>query len=116
MIQLSLYLPSGTALRPANLLFSQVLAKVWLLHAVKGLDYGTDEDPFANLRASTEWGVPAWLGALVRENDKTRRLQTFARRGTLANESVEDSLLDKAVYAILAYILFQEDQKGDSNA
>jgi hypothetical protein len=78
------------------------------LHDRKQLDYGAGDDPFANVRASTEWGVPAWVGALIRLNDKVRRLQSFARKGALANESAEDSMRDIAVYAIIALVLYEQ--------
>ena len=39
------------------------------------------------------------------------RLETFVQKGTLANEGVEDSLLDLAVYSIIALLLFREEQQ-----
>lgn len=95
--------------------FHAVLAEIGELHDRKGQDYGTDEDSFANVRASTEFGIPAWVGALVRGNDKVTRLKTFVKKGVLANESVEDSLLDLATYALIALVLFRE-QRGGSPA
>lgn len=79
-----------------------------LLHATKQKDYGKPNDPFANVRSSEEWGVPGWVGAMVRANDKVKRLQTFANTGVLANEGVRDSLLDIAVYSLIALTLFDE--------
>lgn len=80
------------------------------VHDRKQKDYGKDDDPLHNVRSSTEWGVPAWLGTMIRATDKVRRLQTYARTGKLANEGVEDAFLDLAVYSILALILFREEQ------
>jgi hypothetical protein len=91
--------------------FQEILAEIDSLHLRKQQDYGADHDPFANVRASTEWGVPAWVGALIRATDKIRRLQTYARRGTLANEGVEDSFRDLAVYALIGLILWEEGQQ-----
>jgi hypothetical protein len=51
------------------------------------------------------------VGCMVRANDKMKRLQTFAIKGSLANESVEDSLLDLAVYAIIGLQLFREQSE-----
>jgi hypothetical protein len=48
---------------------------------------------------------------MTRANDKMRRLQKFATEGNLANESVEDSLIDLAVYAIIGLILFREQKR-----
>jgi hypothetical protein len=92
--------------------FHQILDELGALHDQKQQDYGTDEDPFANVRAATDYGIPAWVGAAIRMNDKMRRLQAFARNGTLANEGVEDSFKDLAVYAIIGLILFEEDQNA----
>ena len=76
----------------------------------KNKDYGQDADPFANVRASQHWGIAPWIGAMVRATDKVTRLQTYTQKGTLANEGVEDSLLDLAVYSIIALLLFREQQ------
>lgn len=88
--------------------FHEILKELGELHDKKQADYGRDNDPFANVRASEEWGVPAWIGAMVRLTDKVRRLQRFAQRGSLMNEGAEDSLRDIAVYAIIALVLLEE--------
>lgn len=80
------------------------------MHDKKQKDYGKDDDPFSNIRSSEDFGIDGWVGALVRGNDKMRRLQKAARGGQLVNESVEDSLLDLAVYTIVGLILFREEQ------
>jgi hypothetical protein len=48
---------------------------------------------------------------VIRANDKMARLQTFVRRRQLRNESVEDSLRDLAVYAVIALVLYEEHQQ-----
>ena len=88
--------------------FHEILRELGDLHDSKGADYGRDGDSFANIRASEEWGIPAWVGAMVRATDKVRRLQRFAQRGSLMNEGAEDSLRDIAVYAIIALVLLEE--------
>lgn len=90
--------------------FHALLKEIGELHDKKQQDYGRDDDPFANVRASADWGVPAWVGALIRGTDKVKRLQKAARGGTLANEGVEDSMMDLAVYALIALILYREGQ------
>ena len=90
--------------------FHQLLKEIADLHDKKQQDYGRDDDPFANVRASSDWGVPAWVGALIRGTDKIKRLQKAARSGTLANESVEDSMMDLMVYSGIALILYREDK------
>jgi len=88
--------------------FHSILQEMGQLHDQKQRDYGLPLDPFSNVRASIEWGVPSWVGCMVRATDKLRRLQTFAKTGTLANESVRDSFLDLAVYSIIGLCLFDE--------
>lgn len=93
--------------------FHALLREIGELHDRKQRDYGSSADPFANVRASEEWGVAPWIGALVRLNDKVHRLKRFAQKGSLANESAEDSMLDIAVYALIALILYRE--QGESS-
>jgi hypothetical protein len=93
---------------PLSERFHALLDEAGELHDMKQDDYGLDSDPFANVRASSEWGIPPWQGAMIRANDKIRRLQTFARKGELRNESVIDAFMDLAVYALIARVLYEE--------
>lgn len=95
---------------PLSDAFISVLRDAAEMHDRKQADYGRDNDPFANVRASEDYGVPGWLGAVIRANDKMRRLQAYAANGRLTNESVEDSLIDLLVYAGIALVLFREEQ------
>jgi hypothetical protein len=92
--------------------FLGVLEEVRELHKYKSEDYGSDEDCFSNIRSAQDFGISPWLGAMLRANDKVSRLKTFARRGTLKCESVEDSLIDLANYAIIALIFYRQEQSG----
>jgi len=80
------------------------------LHRKKSADYGRgrDRDPFANMRAAQAFGIAPWVGAMIRANDKMHRIQSFLQNGSLANESVEDSLKDLAAYTLIALVLFRE--------
>jgi hypothetical protein len=90
--------------------FIELLEEIKQLHLKKSADYGAGEDPFANCRASEEIDIPGWLGTWIRARDKVHRIDQFAKRGELANESVEDSLMDLASYALIALVLFRESQ------
>jgi hypothetical protein len=90
--------------------FQQIIDEIVAMHDKKAKDYGSTGDPLANVRASSDFGIPAWVGCMVRANDKMKRLQTFAIKGSLVNESVEDSLLDLAVYAIIGLQLYREQK------
>jgi len=91
--------------------FENVLEEMKILHDRKRSDYGRKEDAFANVRASEDFGVEGWIGALIRANDKMRRLQSAARGSTLINEGVEDSLIDMAVYSAIALALFRDAKR-----
>lgn len=94
---------------PSSERLHELLKSLGDLHDRKQADYGTASDPFANVRASQEFGIPPWVGALVRLNDKIVRLKQFARRGSLKNESAVDSMMDIAVYALIALVLYEEE-------
>jgi hypothetical protein len=105
--------------------FSQILKEMQAMHDKKQADYGKTGDPFANVRASEDFGIEGWVGCMTRANDKMRRLQAAARGQNLKNESIEDSLLDLATYTVIALVLYRETMncqhtsnyktKGDGN-
>jgi hypothetical protein len=94
--------------------FIEVLVDALMLHARKQQDYGVTHDPFANIRATETYGIPAWVGAEIRGHDKTFRLAKAVRQTikgeaiSLANEGVEDSLLDRLVYTAIELVLYRE--------
>jgi len=96
---------------PASARFHEILEELGALHDRKQADYGRDDDPFANVRGSTAWGIPAWVGGMVRAQDKVLRLQQYARTGSLSNEGAEDSFKDLAVYAVIALVLWEQERE-----
>lgn len=98
---------------PNSARFHEILKELGELHDRKQSDYGRGSDPFANIRSSEEWGVSSWVGSLIRLNDKVRRLQSFAQKGVLNNESAEDSMRDIAVYSVIALVLYEQESKKD---
>lgn len=107
-------LDSAEEAHPGSKRFYDELISAGLLHSQKQRDYGKPTDPFANVRSSEEWGIPGWVGAMIRLNDKVKRLQTLARTGGLANESAIDSFRDIAVYALIALVLYGEEVATDA--
>jgi hypothetical protein len=99
---------------PNSARFHEILAELGALHDRKQQDYGRGDDPFYNIRASQNWGVKPWVGAMVRLSDKIQRLQSLIANGKLANESAEDSLRDIPVYGIIALVLFEQEEKRGS--
>lgn len=108
--------PDGTLRHPNSARFHELLEDAGEMHDRKQADYGKGDDPFANVRASEEWGVEGWVGAMIRLNDKVKRLQSLATKGHLVNESAKDSLLDIAVYALIAYVLYEQQYESKQDA
>jgi anti-sigma28 factor (negative regulator of flagellin synthesis) len=102
---------SKSAPHPLSREFYGLLTEAAEMHARKQADYGTATDPFANVRASEDFGIPSWVGAILRGNDKVARIKAFIRNGNLKNESVEDSLLDLIVYSGIALVLYREERQ-----
>jgi|HubBroStandDraft_4_1064222.scaffolds.fasta_scaffold18964_5 hypothetical protein len=100
--------PNVPALHPSSARFIAILDEIKSMHLKKMADYGKPGDPFANVRASVGFGVSAWIGAMIRANDKVARLQSLATTGKLTNEGAQDSFLDLASYAIIALVLYEE--------
>lgn len=101
-------------MHPSNIVFFGVLDEMRALSMQKQADYGTDEDPFANVRESAiAMGMPPWVGAAMRMNDKMRRINKAARLGpdSLKNDSLLDDFIDMANYAAIAKTLFMEEQE-----
>lgn len=88
--------------------FYQKTMEILALHLFKGADYGELGDPFANIRASQDFGITPWIGAMVRLNDKVHRIKSLIANRQLRNEPLTDSLQDIAVYALIALILYEE--------
>ena len=90
--------------------FEKILKELQAMHDKKQADYGAVGDPFANVRASEDFGIDGWIGCMTRANDKMKRLQAAARGQNLKNESIEDSLLDLATYTVIALCLYREQR------
>jgi hypothetical protein len=97
-------------LHPASLRFLEAVEEVRAIHLSKSEDYGSAVDPLANIRNGARFvGIEPWRGCMVRLSDKVTRLETFNRTGKLRHETVEDTLIDLAAYALLALTLYREE-------
>lgn len=95
--------------------FKAITTQMYEITKAKNTDYtGADAaDPFKNFRAVEDMGVAtAEQGFFTRMTDKMMRIGGFIKNGTLkvADEKVEDTLLDLAVYCIL-FICYLRDKK-----
>ena len=91
--------------------FYELLEEMKRTHDAKRHDYASTEDVFANFRTCEMAGIPAWKGVCVRISDKFSRIMGFARKERLEvkDESIKDTLVDMANYALIALILYEED-------
>ena len=94
--------------------FYKLLDQMAELHSRKNHDYAGTNDPLKNLRACERLNLEPFLGVMVRLQDKWSRLEEFVNSKQLMvkNESVIDTLMDNAVYSLLAIILYKEQQKN----
>jgi hypothetical protein len=62
-------------------------------------------------------GIPAWKGCAIRIGDKFSRLMSFVKQEELKvkDESIRDTLIDMANYAIICAILYDETKEKDNN-
>ena len=96
-------------IHPTSQRFLDLLDKLGALHLSKSHDYGRTDDPLANIRNGAEFvGIEPWRACVVRLSDKVTRIGTYCLKGTLTHETVEDSFLDLAAYALLTLLLHQE--------
>ena len=93
--------------------FAETLAEMQQLHSAKSHDYDAGQRPFESLRDSSKFLCEPWVYACMLVNNKLRRVQSFMLAGELKNEGVRDSLLDAAVYAVIALTLYDEAQHGN---
>jgi hypothetical protein len=91
--------------------FECVLRKIVLTNRKKREDYAQDGNPFSNFE-DTAWitasGLPEW-SALFNVAQKLSRLKSLCSNGRLndpRNESVADTYLDLAVYAVIAHAIY----------
>ena len=102
----------GSPRHPSSTAFLALLDEMQRLHESKSADYGSEDDPLANIRQGAEFvNIEAWRGCMVRIADKVQRLRTYCRTGRLVHEGVRDTLLDLSAYSLLAIVLFDEGQR-----
>ena len=100
---------------PSSDAFVALLQEMQRLHESKSADYGSEDDPLANVRSGADFvNIEPWRGCMVRIADKVQRLRTYCRTGRLVHEGVRDTLLDLAAYSLLAIVLFDEGRERDA--
>jgi hypothetical protein len=95
-----------------NPAFDALLSEIATLHDSKNHDYAQDADPLSNLRRAQALGIDPWKGVLVRLTDKWSRIEQLTAGKTAKHESLRDSLIDNAVYSLLAILLLDEARRA----
>jgi hypothetical protein len=98
--------------------YYELLDAIAAIHAAKNQDYAEGSDPLLNFGAVKRLGVDAFTGILIRIEDKISRIESFARRGhfMVGDESLEDTLMDLANYALLAIVVRREEREKVAKA
>jgi len=97
--------------------FYSLLENMKEVHDMKRHDYASKEDVFKNFRTCEMADIPAWKGCAIRIGDKFSRLMSFVKQEELKvkDESIRDTLIDLANYAIICAILYDETKEKESN-
>jgi hypothetical protein len=90
--------------------FYRLLENMKEVHDMKRHDYASQEDVFKNFRTCEMAGIPAWKGVAIRIGDKFSRLMSFVK-----HESIRDTLIDMANYALICAILYDEEKQKENN-
>jgi hypothetical protein len=84
------------------------------LHDRKNADYSEKGLPLSNFRLCKSFGVSPFVGTMVRISDKYSRLTQLVmkmqegRAPSISEERITDTLMDLAVYCLIARILYEE--------
>jgi hypothetical protein len=93
--------------------FEAALIEMVKLHRAKSHDYAGDDDPYQNFYdTSTQVNTPAGQSCEVFIAQKAARLKQLVYRTKRKpkNEAVRDTIRDRAVYSVIALVLFD---RGD---
>lgn len=93
--------------------FYELLVDIAKIHAKKNHDYAQDANPLSNLKRSEAFDIPPYKGALLRMSDKWSRIEELSKKSpAVVGESIKDSLIDNAVYSLLAILLLEEEEQN----
>lgn len=99
--------------------FERVLIDIVATNRKKRADYALDGSPFSNFEFTSEvMGFTSVEGSAVfNVAQKLARLSSLNRnRRKPQNETVEDTYLDMACYAIIAYAIYKDRTSKDANS
>jgi hypothetical protein len=99
---------------PPSKRFMELTETMKDIHIRKNAGYAGDcLDAFKNFRESEDFGVSAFMGCMVRMSDKWSRIKSLSKNpnNDMVGESIKDTLIDLANYSIIAYCLYEEEEK-----
>lgn len=93
--------------------FKNTIAQMLDITTKKGKDYADAEDTFRNFRQCEILGLcKAEKGILVRMSDKMTRIANLLDHdANVADEKIEDTLIDLAVYSIILKCYLKEQRE-----
>jgi hypothetical protein len=113
--QFDVGLPEPKYVLDPNYPFEAILIEMLLTHRKKRKDYASDADPHRNFRDCAEQlGLTAGHSVELHLATKQARLKTLLPKywadgnATAANEPIEDTFLDRAVYSVIALVMWRE--------
>lgn len=91
--------------------FEQILDEMLELHHRKMGDYARPEDPYLNFRKNSGvWGTLDYLEPLKRATEKMIRISELTQKNKEPNnESIDDSILDIAILAVISLAIRREN-------
>lgn len=97
--------------------FEAALANIVAMHRVKGEQYGSKQDPLQNFYDSAEAlsESPLFACEALLQKHQSRLKKWFAlprNRRKTSDPGVDDAFLDRAVYAVIALVLYQRCDGG----
>ena len=93
--------------------FHEIVKEMVELHDKKNHEYAGNEYLSNFKMCEKHMGVPAWKGSIIRLSDKMARIMNVARddETQVGDETITDTLMDLAVYAIITRILYEDFKK-----
>lgn len=93
--------------------FDMALVKIKELHDRKKEDYSDPNNRYSNFQLASKFsGVPTTkVFEILLGVKQARLMELLSRMVKPKNEPIEDTLLDRAVYAILAYCYYMEYER-----
>jgi hypothetical protein len=96
-----------------NVAFNAILKRMGEIHDKKRADYASNDDALGNFREANKLGISTLQSVMIRLTDKYTRACNLTRKGTaeVKDETLKDTLIDLANYAVLALLAMDDDEE-----